>query len=283
MIELGKIQTLEIVKTTDFGVYLNSPHAPAENKVLLPKSQVPEKSKIGDSIEVFIYRDSEDRLIATTTTPALTLGGLATLKVIEVATIGAFLDWGLVKDLLLPFKEQTERVHVNDEVLVSLYIDKSDRLCATMKVYPYLVNESPYQVDERVIGTVYELSDEFGAFVAVDNKYSGLIPSKELHKSIKPGDSIEARVTSLREDGKLNLSIREKIHVQMDEDSSLILRMLIENNGFLPYNDKTDPVVIKTEFSLSKNAFKRALGRLLKERKITITDSGITILSPEQK
>lgn len=276
MIELGKFQTLTIVKTTDFGVYLNSADEPAENKVLLPKSQVPKEAKIGDEVQVFIYRDSEDRLIATTTSPHLTLGGLAVLKVIEVTAIGAFLDWGLVKDLLLPFKEQTEHVQINEEVLVSLYIDKSDRLCATMKVYNYLIDESPYEKGQRVSGRVYELSDEFGAFVAIDDKYSALIPAKELHKTIKPGDLIEARVTSIREDGKLNLSIREKIPVQMDEDAQLILNILINNNGTLPFNDKSTPDDIKEKFGLSKNAYKRALGRLLKERKILITDSGIT-------
>ncbi|BCN29647.1 CvfB family protein [Anaeromicropila herbilytica] len=274
MIELGKIQTLEVIKTTDFGVYLSSD---SKDKVLLPKNQVENGTKIGDKIKVFIYKDSEDRPIATAKMPALTLGELAVLKVIEVSSIGAFLDWGLTKDLLLPFKEQTERVHENDQILVSLYIDKSERLCATMKVYDYLETNSSYHPGDKVIGIVYEVLDEFGAFVAVDNQYSALVPNKELFRTLKPGDSIEARVTSVREDGKLNLSLREKVYVQMGSDASLILDSLKEHNGFLPYNDKTDPEIIKKEFGLSKNAFKRAIGKLFKEKEITILDDGIKL------
>ncbi len=282
MIELGKIQTLVVVKTTDFGVYLNTQGGPENEKVLLPKNQVPNGCTMGDELTVFIYKDSEDRLIATTTTPALEVGGLAVLKVIEVSTIGAFLDWGLMKDLLLPFKEQTNRVHVGDQVLISLYIDKSSRLCATMNVYDFLKTESPYKTDDRVLGTIYQLSDEFGAFVAVDNLYSALIPKKELFRNLKPGDSIEARVVGVREDGKLNLSLREPAHVQMDEDSSLLLDRLNQADGFLPFTDKTSPEVIKAEFSLSKNAYKRAVGRLLKEGKITLSDEGITLTNKNQ-
>lgn len=278
MIKLGEIQTLQVVKTTDFGVYLNAPDGADTDKVLLPKNQVSEDTKLGDEKEVFIYRDSEDRLIATTTLPILTLGGLAMLKVIEVGSIGAFLDWGLAKDLLLPFKEQTERVRTEDEILVSLYIDKSNRLCATMKVYNYLSQTSPYEREDKVIGTVYELSDEFGAFVAVDNKYSGLISRKELYRDVKPGDSIEARIINVREDGKLDLSIREKSYIQMDFDAQTILDKLESNGGHINFNDKSDPAIIKKEFNLSKNAFKRATGRLLKEGKVTISPDGMDLV-----
>lgn len=278
MIELGKTQTLEVVKTTDFGVYLNEKGGNEKDKVLLPKNQVPESSRMGDEITVFIYKDSEDRMIATTQSPALEVGELAVLKVCDVGSIGAFLDWGLAKDLLLPFKEQTSRVHVGDYVLISLYIDKSKRLCATMHVYEFLKTNSGYQPNDRVIGIVYQLSDEFGAFVAVDNQYSALIPQKEIYRNLKVGDSVEARVTEVREDGKLNLSIRERAYMQMDEDSNLILERLMSENGFLPLSDKTSPDIIKRELSLSKNAFKRAVGRLLKENKITISNDGITLI-----
>lgn len=275
MIKLGITQTLEAVRKSDFGMYLSSLDGSKEEQVLLPKNQVPDALSPGDSIEVFIYKDSEDRLIATTTTPALELGQLACLKVVEVNSIGAFLDWGLAKDLLLPFKEQTKRVATNDEVLVSLYVDKSNRLCATMNVYEFLETASPYQKDDRVRGTVYESSDEFGIFVAVDNRYSALIPRIEVFHDLKAGDCIEARVTSVREDGKLNLSLREKTFIQMDADSELIYQKLLEQNGFLPFHDKSDPEIIKREFGLSKNAFKRAIGRLLKEKKIVLEPKGI--------
>lgn len=275
MLKLGQTQILEVVKTTDFGVYLSDPKSTNQEKVLLPKNQVPPDLKINNEIEVFLYKDSEDRLIATTTIPPLTLGNVALLKVKEVSSIGAFLDWGLAKDLLLPFKEQTIRVKTNDLVVVALYIDKSSRLCATMKIYDYLRTDSPYQKDDRVIGTVYEVSDEFGVFVAVDNLYSGLIPKKEVYHTFKPGDSVEARITAVKPDGKLDLSIREKAFVQLEEDASLIFEKLKEEGGSLPFHDKTDAAIIKSEFNLSKNAFKRAIGHLMKEKKITITSSGI--------
>lgn len=277
MIKLGEIQTLQVVKKTEFGVYLNVPGASDTEKVLLPKNQVEPDTKLGDELEVFIYRDSDDRLIATTTHPPLTLGKIAMLKVIEVGNIGAFLDWGLAKDLLLPFKEQTRRVCTGEEVLVSLYIDKSNRLCGTMKVYHYLNNSSPYQKDDKVIGTVYELNSEFGAFVAVDNMYAALIPNKELYRDLKPGDSVEARVTNVREDGRLDLSIREKSYIQIDFDAQTILDRLSSNGGHLDLNDKSDPKEIKREFNLSKNAFKRAIGRLLKNGDITLLEEGISL------
>lgn len=275
MIKLGENQILKVIKTSDFGVYLGE-FANSEEKVLLPKNQVPKDIKIGEEINVFIYKDSEDRIIATTTIPQLTLGKTALLRVKEVTSIGAFLDWGLAKDLLLPFKEQTARVHTGEDVIVALYIDKSNRLCATMKVYDYLSCDSPYKKDDRVIGIVYEIIDAFGAFVAVDNLYCGLIPVKELHRPLKPGDSVEARVIHVKEDGKLDLSLREKAYVQMDADAEMIFKKLQEADGFLPYHDKTDSEVIKVQFNLSKNAFKRGIGRLLKEGRIHITDSGIS-------
>jgi predicted RNA-binding protein (virulence factor B family) len=275
MIKLGETLELEVLKSTDFGVYLCEPGMPEGDRVLLPKAQVPKDIKNKDLVKVFIYKDSEDRLIATTLQPKLTFGETALLNVKEVTTIGAFLDWGLAKDLLLPFKEQTLRVHTGDDVIVALYVDKSGRLCATMKVYDYLKTDSPYKKDDKVIGVVYEIIDSFGAFVAVDNCYCALIPTKELHKAIKVGDSVEARVTSVKEDGKLDLSLREKTHIQMDSDALEVLKKLQAADGFLPFHDKTDAQVIKEEFNLSKNAFKRAIGRLLKEGKILITDSGI--------
>lgn len=275
---LGEVQTLQIVKTTDFGAYLGFDPMDQTNKVLLPKSQVPAHSKIGDKVTVFIYKDSEDRIIATTATPLVTIGEVATLRVKEVTKIGAFLDWGLTKDLFLPFKEQTTQVAAGDEVLVTLYIDKSNRLSASMKVYEYLDLTSPYKKDDKVSGRVYEISEQFGAFVAVDDRYSGLISRKELFRPLQVGETITARVITVKEDGKLDLSIREKAHLQIDVDTTLLLTKLEENNGFLPFHDKSDPEAIKEEFNLSKNAFKRAIGRLLKEGKIKQDQTGITLL-----
>lgn len=273
MIQLGEVQALAIVKKVEFGVYLGT----SEEQVLLPVKQVPEQAKPGDRLEVFIYRDSRDRLIATTRQPMVTLGKLAVLKVNQVGKIGAFLDWGLEKDLFLPFHEQTERVQVGKSYLVALYVDKSGRLAATMKVHNYLCKAEKYGRDAVVSGIIYEVHEELGAFVAVDNCFYGLIPRREVHEHYTVGQEIEARVTEVREDGKLNLSPRKKAYLQMDDDAKIIYETIQEYGGELPYNDKADPKIISRDFKMSKNAFKRGVGRLLKEGKIEITASSIRI------
>lgn len=272
--KLGEKQILTVVKIVDFGVYLGSD----EERVLLPKKQVPEGIEAGDPVEVFLYKDSSDRMIATTNEPKITLGQLAVLEVADVGRIGAFLDWGLEKDLLLPFKEQTVKVEKGDRCLVSLYVDKSGRLCATMKVYPLLQTDSPYKKNDMVRGTVYEISREFGVFVAVDNKYSALIPRREVYGRMFIGQQIEARVTDVKADGKLDLSVRGRIPEQMDEDARIIMERISKNGGFLPFTDKAEPERIKAEFGMSKAAFKRAVGRLLKQGRITIDENQGKIL-----
>ena len=270
---LGKKVRLMIVKQVDFGVYLGN----SQEKVLLPKKEVPKGAELGDPVEVFLYKDSSDRLIATTGEPKITLGELKVLKVADTGKIGAFLDWGLPKDLLLPFREQTGKVKKGDEILVSLYVDKSDRLCATMKVYEKLRQDSPYQKDDRVEGIIYDSSDNFGMFVAVDDCYSALIPKREVFGDMRVGDRIQARVVRVKEDGKMDLAVREKAFMQMDADAEMVLKKIQENGGRLPFTDKAEPERIKKEFGLSKNAFKRAVGRLLKEGKIKIGEKSIEI------
>ena len=274
MIELGRIQTLKIVKKVDFGVYLADEDS-VSDKVLLPIKQVPKGAEPGDEIEVFIYRDSKDRLIATTNRPKLTLGEVARLRVAQNGKIGAFLDWGLEKDLLLPFREQTKKLREGEECLAALYIDKSDRLCATMKIYPYLRQDSDYNKDDRVTGVVYEISDNFGAFVAVDDIYSGLIPKNELYGNIRTGDVITARVTEVKSDGKLSLSVREKAYLQIGQDAEKIMQLIDSYDGVLPFSDKASPETIGRETQMSKNEFKRAVGHLLKEKKISIGEKSI--------
>ncbi len=270
---LGKTQVLTVVKKVDFGVYLGND----EERVLLPKKQVPAGIELGDPIEVFLYKDSDDRLIATTNKPMLEVGEIAVLEVADTGKFGAFLSWGLEKDLFLPFKQQTAKVMKGDKCLVSLYIDKSERLCATMRVYDMLSQDSPYQKDDMVEGIIYDSSEEFGMFVAVDNKYSALIPKKEAFGRLRVGQTVKARVTAVKADGKLDLSVREKIPMQMDKDAEMILRAMESYGGTLPFTDKADPEIIKREFGLSKNAFKRAVGRLLKEQKIEIGEKSIAI------
>lgn len=278
MFQLGKKQSLIVVKEVDFGVYLGEElNAAVDDRVLLPKKQVPEGTSIGDSIEVFLYKDSKDRIIATTNSPLLSVGDVGRLKVSQVTNVGAFLDWGLEKDILLPYKEQTKKVKENDEVIVAIYIDKSSRLAATMKVYNYLAKDSEYQKDDMVKGVVYQISEEFGAFVAVDDKYSALIPKKELFGEIKVGDEVTARVTSVKEDGKIDLSIREKAYIQIEKDAEKIITIINSFGGVLPFNDKANPEVIKRETGMSKNEFKRAVGNLLKRGMIEIKTGSIRL------
>lgn len=271
---LGEKQVLTVVKKVDFGVYLGTD----EERVLLPKKQVPEGIEPGDPVEVFLYKDSSDRMIATTNEPKITLGGLAVLDVADVGRIGAFLDWGLEKDLLLPYKEQTVKVEKGDRCLVSLYIDKSGRLCATMKISQMLRTDSPYQKDDTVHGTVYGVSREYGVFVAVDNKYSARIPQKDVYGKMYPGQEIEARVAGVKADGKLDLSLRRRIPEQMDADAERIMERIEKNGGELDFTDKADPDRIREEFGMSKAAFKRAVGRLLKEGRIKIDNEKGKIL-----
>ena len=280
MIRLGEKQELVIVKKVEFGVYLAVSEESAEERILLPAKQVPAGVGLGDSVEVFVYRDSQDRMIATVREPKLQMGQVAELTVAQLGKIGAFLDWGLEKDLLLPFKQQRGRVKQGDKVLVSLYIDKSSRLCATMNVYENLCTDSPYKKDDWVTGRVYETSDNFGVFVAVDNLYSGLIPKKELYGDVRLGEDVRARVIQVREDGKLTLSVREKAYLQMDVDAQKLLAILDSYEGVLPFGEKASPEVIAHETGMSKNEFKRAVGRLLKEGKIEIRDKVIRAVKP---
>lgn len=272
---LGEYQELIYVKKVQFGIYL-AENQNSEERVLLPAKQVPQDIKPGDKLKVFLYKDSRDRLIATTNVPKLALGDFAPLSVKEVGKIGAFLDWGLEKDLFLPYREMTGRVEAGDEVLVTLYIDKSSRLCASMRgLYDLLKKDSPYKKGDTVTGRVYEFSDNFGTFVAVDDCYSARIANHEDHSFLRVGDVIEAKVTDVKEDGKLDLTLREKAYIQMDADGAKILEILDSYAGVLPFTEKASPEVIKRETGLSKNAFKRAIGHLYKERIIDLTDGKI--------
>lgn len=274
MIQIGKKQCLNIVSRTDFGVYLGT----KEEKVLLPVKQVPADVEIGDALTVFVYRDSQDRLIATTNTPKIELDRIAKLKVAQISQIGAFLDWGLEKDLFLPFKEQTYKVKPGDECLVVLYVDKSSRLCASMRrVYNYLVPADCYEKDSQISGTVIEINPDYGAYVAIDDKYYGMIPNNELFSKVNIGDRIEGRVVKVRDDGKLMIGLRKKAYLQMDDDSQFVLDEIKKRGGRLPFNDKASPELIRSQFNMSKNEFKRAVGRLFKERKIVINPDSIEL------
>lgn len=279
MIKLGEIQELELVKKVDFGVYLKNPDdVKEEDKVLLPLKQVPENAKIGDKLKVFVYRDSNDRVIATVKRPKIVMNEITYLKVVQLTKIGAFLNWGLEKDLFLPFKEQVGEIKLNGEYLVGLYIDKSDRLCATMNLFKVLRTDSPYKVNDMVKGTVFSLKRGLGAMVAVEGKYLGLIHEGEILKPLHAGEIVEVRVSHVKEDGKLDLSLKDAPRLQIDKDGEKILSAIVKNKGMLPLNDNSNPEDIKEKLGLSKSSFKKAAGRLMKRNVIEMTREGMRLV-----
>ncbi|HNZ83149.1 MAG TPA: S1-like domain-containing RNA-binding protein [Sedimentibacter sp.] len=284
MIKLGEMQELEVAKKVDIGVYLKSEdNEKPEDRVLLPAKQVPADAKIGDRIKVFIYKDSNDRVIATVKRPRIVMGEIAALKVVEMSRIGAFLNWGLEKDLFLPFKEQIGDIKLNGEYMVGLYIDKSNRLCATMNLFKVLRTDSPYKVNDLVKGTVFSLKRGLGAMVAVDGKYLGLIHEGELIKPLHSGQTVEVRVSNIKEDGKLDLSLKDAPKLQIDKDGEKIIKTLIRNKGSLSLNDDSSPEEINRVLGMSKSSFKKAAGHLMKKKVIIMTKSGIKIPEDDAK
>lgn len=276
--ELGKTQLLNVKEPNKFGLLLEDSEG---NTVLLPNKEVRKKYEPGEEVEAFIYMDSEDRPVATLKKPKIELGEFAPLKVVSLNKIGAFLDWGLDKDLFVPYSEQTTKLRQGKKYLVQLYKDKSGRLAATTKVYSKLSTDSPYKKGDWTEGYVYSINPKMGAFVAVDNKYNGMINKNDLNDSVHNGEIVKVRVIDVNRDGKLNLSPIKKAYKEIVPDAVKILNQLKENDGFLPYNDKTAPEVIRAEFDISKGSFKKALGHLLKMNVIKQTDSGIELINEE--
>ena len=273
MLEIGKWNELHIDRFKDFGAYLSD----GQEDVLLPKSQVPKGAAVGDTLNCFVYRDSDDRLIATMQKPYITCGEIGCLTVKDVTGIGAFLDCGLERDLFLPFKEQTTKPVRGKAYPVRMYVDKTGRLAASMRLYEHLSTEHHFRKGDHAKGAVYQVRPGFGALVAVENRYSGLIHASELFDRIAVGDKVEVRIVSVRPDGKLDLALRDAIPQQMKEDAEMVLDVIRSYGGTLPFTDKADPERIKAEFGLSKNAFKRAVGRLLKEGRVRILEDSIEL------
>lgn len=271
--DLGKWNILRVDRVKEVGAYLTD----GREDVLLPIKQVPRDIEVGDSIRVFVYRDSKDRPIATTREPLITVGEIKRLKCKSVGNIGAFMDSGLERDLLLPFKEQTTPVKQEKSYLVYMYVDKTGRLAVSMKISDKLRPNDKYKKGDMVKGTVYQVKKEFGAFVAIDDEMTGLIHESEIFDSIYVGDIVECRVVKVREDGKTDLAMRQEIPVQMLKDAEMVYDIIKSYGGKLPFNDKASAELIKREFGISRNAFKRAVGHLYKEKKIEITETGIVI------
>jgi len=272
--KLGEWNILRIDRIKDVGAYLTDGH----EDVLLPAKQVPADVEVGDNLEVFLYRDSEDRMIATVHTPLITIGELKHLRVKSVTDIGAFMDWGLERDLFMPFGQQTVKAETGRTYLVKLYVDKTGRLAASMKISDVLQDNDKYVKGDRVTGTIYNIKHDFGAFVAIDDKYKGLIRTSEIYQKLCIGDTVECRVSNVRPDGKTDLSMREEIPTQMLKDSEMVYDILRSYGSKAPFGDKSSSDVIRKEFGISKNAFKRALGHLLKEGRIEVGDTETSII-----
>lgn len=279
MYNLGEFQKLIIKRFKNNGAYLGFKDIKNEKvDILLPKKEVLESDKIGDELNVFIYKDNQARLVATRKSPKITLGQLEILEVKDISKIGAFLDWGLEKELFLPFKEQTLKLEKGKKYLVALYIDKSERLCATMKIRDYLTSDSPYVKGDWVNGIIYSINKDYGAFVAVDKKYDAMVENQDIVGVLEIGEPTEFRVTKVKKDGKLNLVLKNVAYLEIDDNANLIYDILKKNGGFLEVNDKTNPEKIKEMFSMSKSSFKKAIGRLLKNKKIKFETNGIRLV-----
>lgn len=280
MIKIGKRQKMIVDRFTSVGAYLTEIEKEGEEiediSILLPNNELEERElKEGDEVEVLIYMDSEDRPVATFRKTEALVGTLAKLEVTDVnPKLGAFMDWGLKKELLLPRGQQEIQVEVGKKYLVGIYEDSKGRLSATMKIYKFLLPSTSIKKNDIVSGTVYRIEPNIGVFVAVEDRYFGLIPKIEYFKDYKVGDEIEARVIRVREDGKIDLTPRERAYIQIDEDAELILgkmRLLGDSFGF---TDKSSPEEIIDYFNMSKKAFKRAMGNLLKNGKVEKNEKG---------
>lgn len=275
MLNLGTINTLIAQRQTDNGIYLVDDE---ENEVLLPNKYIPEELMIGDSIDVFLYTDSEDRPIATNLTPKVFLYGYALLEVKDVAGFGAFFDWGLEKDLLVPLNQQARAVKEGEKHIVYLYLDdKTNRLAGSTKISSTLIKLAvDLKVGEEVKIMPYDAS-ELGYSCIVNDKYQGMLYNNEIFENIHIGDILKGYVKKIRSDNKVDLSLNRFGYRAVDDNLSKVLDALNANNGSLNLNDKSDPEEIKIQLGMSKKLFKKAVGALYKQKRIELSDKGITL------
>ncbi|KXA15035.1 hypothetical protein HMPREF3206_00866 [Fusobacterium equinum] len=283
MIKVGKRQTMLVDHFASVGAYLVPVLVEEEEEkieILLPNNELEERElQEGEEVEVLIYRDSEDRLIATFRKTEALVGTLAKLEVVDTnPRLGAFLDWGLTKDLLLPVSQQEVRAEIGKRYLVGIYEDSKGRLSATMKIYNFLLPNHDFSKNDTVKGTVYRVNDEIGVFVAVEDRYFGLIPKSECFQAFEVGEELDLRIIRVREDGKLDVSPRVILSEQISKDAEVILQKMRILKDHFRFNDDSSPEDIKDYFSMSKKAFKRAIGQLLKQGLIDKKEDGYFFL-----
>ncbi|MFP4042583.1 MAG: S1 RNA-binding domain-containing protein [Bacteroidales bacterium] len=277
MIEPGKYHTLKVVRSSDQGFYLTKGE---EDAILLPNRYTPAGLQIDDEIDVFVYTDSQGRLIATTLKPKLTLHEFALLQVTSITKFGAFMDWGIAKELLVPFREQEKRLQEGDSAVTYLFYDEvSERLVGSTKIRKFLDNEDiSLEVDEQTDILVYEQTD-IGYKCIVNNQYEGMIYENEIFQQINIGDKLIAYVKKVRSDGKIDLQIQQPGYSKVAPNAEKILQHLKANNGWLPLTDKSEPEEIKAKFNMSKKTFKKAVGYLYKKQLISIENEGIKMVT----
>ncbi len=271
MVETGQLNKLKVIREVDFGVYLEGG---SEGGILLPKSDVPEGTRLGDSLQVFVYLDTNDMPVATTKRPRAQVGQFANLKVVEVNEIGAFLDWGLPKDLFLPYNEQTRRLAQGDFVTVFLYLDNTGRIAATTKLEKHFDSEVSYQQAQLIEMLVWRRT-EIGYLVIIDNCTDGLLHQQDIHRPVRVGQKLPGFIKQVREDGKITVMLEKPGYGRIDPLAQQILQYLESRDGFCALGDKSDPAVIKETFGVSKKAYKMALGQLMKAGRIRQDEQGI--------
>jgi predicted RNA-binding protein (virulence factor B family) len=277
MIEAGRYHTLEAVKKVDFGWYLDGGNG---LEILLPTRFVPDDLQLGDRIKVFIYHDGESRLIATTQRPLAAVGDIAALKVVSQNHQGAFLEWGIMKDLFLPLSQQSSRIYDGQKYLVYVYIDElTGRTTATERFGRMLLNHTNELAVGEAVDILIWAETDLGYRAIVDGLYTGLLYHSDILERLEPGQRIQGFVHAVRPDGKLDLKPGIRGHNRVKQNTDILLEKLREAGGYLPYNDKTPPEVIADVFGMSKKVFKMAVGALYKQQQIVLTQTGIKQVS----
>jgi len=279
MIKAGHYYTLRVVKKVDFGVYLDA----EGEEILLPKRFVPDGLKEDDEVDVFIYHDNEERLIATTQKPFAAVGDIALLKCVSTTQHGAFLEWGIMKDVFVPLSNMNARMHEDEKYLVLLYIDEqTGRVTGTEKIQKWLTNDELTVAENEVVDLVAWQQTDIGYKMIINNKHTGVLHFSDIFKDLQLGDKLKGYVKKIREENKIDLAVGEKGYKRVMSETDRILELLAENNGYLPYNDKSSPEDIYSVFGISKKTFKMAVGALYKERKIELTKTGIKLMTGDE-
>jgi len=276
MVEIGRLNKLKIVKIRDIGAYLDGAEL---GEILLPKRFVTQNVKIDDEIEVFIYLDSEDRVIATTQKPFAMVGDFALLKVVSVTSVGAFLDWGLQKDVLVPFREQKKKMEAGQSVIVFIYLDeKSNRIVASSKLDRFLDNQPPDFEEGQEVQLFICGQTEMGCKAVVNKTHWGVIYKNEIFQPLKKGQHVQGFIKKIREDGKIDLTLQKSGYQKVDGISEKIISVLKKRGGFIPVTDKSSPDMIYQLFGVSKKSYKKAVGALYKKRIVAIEDEGVRLV-----